>query len=594
MLKPSDFKYFYRLLLPALILVGGLILLAVAYWSESRAFFTAKKRMENTISYQAATLKASMDKYAILAVLIARRSDIAYALLTDDPLQELPKANELANFLAGISGAADVWIANREGTILVSNQFPEQTVDIYNEKYFQSALKGSMGRASVLAHSGKRLYLFASPVLSENHILGVVVVRVDLEYLEQVWALLQDPILVTDEFGRILLSNVEPWRFKFFYAGDVPRHFDEESNEYLVKNFKSHRRDRLTLNRELGDESGRDYVQVSQYDALLGWRIHTLTNYRSIEKQRNTVVFISLLVIALLSMSTFMFLNRQRRLLEEKRSQQAFALRLERQVRDRTHELTSSNEKLGVEIEERRLAEKQLREAQEELVQAAKLAGIGQMSTTLAHEYNQPLAAIRFYADNAIAFLSKENTEAAQDNLQRINMLVDKMANLTRTLRNFAHKASTDVEKISINSVMDEVIILLSPQAKKNGVKLNFNGESEPVFIMAEQGRLSQVITNLVTNAMDAVMKSENRRVDIDWHTKQSKAIIVVKDTGPGIDIETQDKMFNAFFTTKSMGSGLGLGLFIVMNIVKDLKGTLNLKNEEGYGAVFELTFPLV
>lgn len=593
MLRYNFFKRYYWLLMPLLGFLVAVTLLSVSYFAEKTAFKTAKQRMENTMSFQIATLKASMDKYAILASLIARRSDIAYALLTDDPLKELPNASELTNFLAGMSGAADVWIVNTEGTILASNQFPLQTVNISDHAYFVSALTGAMGRASVVNHTGGRLYLFAAPVFSQNKILGVIVVRVELEYLERVWVLLQDPMLVTGETGKILLSSVQPWRIKSFYADASAGKLEGVAEDYLVEKFTSESRDRLTLYEALDESSGREYLQVSQYDALLGWRVHAMTSYSSIVMQRNTAVLIALLIIALIFMAVVMFLSRQKRLLEEKRSQQAFALRLERQVRDRTQELTSSNKQLGIEIEERSIAEQQLREAQEELVQAAKLAGIGQMSTALAHEYNQPLAAIRSYADNAIGFLLKEDVITATDNLQRIKMLVDKMANLTRTLRNFAHKSSSHLEKISIDAAMDELVILLSPQAKKQQVELNLIGAKEPIFVMGEQGRLSQVITNLVTNAMDAVSDLEKRQVDICWYKQIDKAIIVVKDSGPGIDDGVKEKMFNAFFTTKTVGNGLGLGLFIVMNIVNDLKGSLTLKEEVGYGAVFEIVLPL-
>ncbi|MFT6387911.1 MAG: two-component system C4-dicarboxylate transport sensor histidine kinase DctB [Cellvibrionaceae bacterium] len=569
------------------------ILLTVSYLVERSAFFSAKQRMENTMSFQTATLKSSMDKYAVLAALIARRSDITYALFADDPLKELPQVRRLTNFFTGISGAADVWIVNAEGTILVGNHFPPQSVDINNEKYFESAMSGAMGRASIVTHTGRRLYLFAAPVLSANNILGVIVVHVDLEYLEQVLVLLQDPMLVTDEAGTILLSSIKPWRLKSFYADPSVDKVDDMAEDYLIESFTSKSRERLKLYKALDESSGRDYLQVSQYDALLGWRVHAMTSYSSIIVQRNTAVLIALLIIALIFMAIGMLLSRQKRLLKAKRSQQAFALRLERQVRDRTHELTTSNQQLGIEIEEKRIAEWHLREAQEELVQAAKLAGIGQMSTALAHEYNQPLAAIRSYADNAVVFLLKEDLGTATDNLQRIKILVDKMASLTRTLRNFAYKTNSNSEKISIDSIMDELIILLSPQAKKQQVALNLMGAKEPIFVMGEQGRLSQVITNLVTNAMDAVTALDNRQVDICWYKEFDKAIIVVKDTGSGISGEVKEKMFNAFFTTKTVGNGLGLGLFIVMNIVKDLKGSLTLKEEAGYGAVFEIVLPL-
>jgi two-component system C4-dicarboxylate transport sensor histidine kinase DctB len=586
-------RKYYWFLVPAIITLIASILVLVGYVAERSALEATKARMENTLAFQTATLKASMDKYSILAALIARRPDITYALSTSNPLQELPEANKLTNVLAGLSGASDVWIVGADGEILVSNQFPNQSVNIYNENYFQSALQGSMGRASIISHTGQRLYIFAAPVINQNKVVGSIIVRVDLEYLERVWVLLEDPMLAMDETGRVLISSIRPWRFKYFYSENDKNNNDYASEIYLVEKFTSQSGDRLKLYNALEEGSGRDYLQVSQYVALLEWQVHALANYDLIIEQRNIAVFIALLIIALLIMALGMWMSRQRRLLEEKRSQQAFALRLERQVRDRTHELTSSNQQLEVEIEERKTAEKHLREAQEELVQAAKLAGIGQMSTALAHEYNQPLAAIRSYADNATTFLSQDNVEPASDNLQRIKMLVDKMAALTSTLRNFAHKTDSSFERISIETVMDELVILLSPQAKKRDVNLYLIPSSTPVYIMADKGRLSQVMTNLVMNAIDAVTNSDQRDVKISWRKQNDTAVISVKDSGPGIPEDVKDKMFNAFFTTKDPGNGLGLGLVIVEKIVNDLDGVLHVREENNYGAVFEIVFPL-
>ncbi len=580
-------------ILPTVVLCSLFVLLLIGYLTERTALNETKTRMENTLAFQTATLKASMEKYTVLAALIARRPDIIRALSSKNLLQDLPTADQLTTDFAGLSGADDVWIVDVSGSILISNRPLSQSPTISNKEFFKSALQGSLGRASVVTNTGQRLYIFASPVFNNNQVVGVIVVRVDLEYLERVWVLLQDPMLVIDETGRILLSSIPTWRLKSFYNETELGNTEREIDRYLVEKFTTNSRDRLMLYQVLDKDRGRDFLQVTQYVALLGWEVHALSNYQSIAVQRNTVVLISFLMMALLAMAFGLWLSRQKRLVEEQRSQQAFALRLERQVRDRTHELTTTNQQLEIEIDERRLAEKHLREAQQELVQAAKLAGIGQMSAVLAHEYNQPLAAIRSYADNATTFLSKDNADAATDNLQRINMLVDKMASLTNTLRNFTHKSTSEFKRFSINGVMDELVILLSPQAKKQQVKLNLIAPEHPVFVMGEHGRLSQIVANLVTNAMDAVNDSSIRKVDVCWYQELDKAIILVKDTGPGVDDKIKEKMFDAFFTTKGTDSGLGLGLFIVMNIINDFNGSLSLKEEQGYGAVFEIVLPL-
>ena len=328
-------------------------------------------------------------------------------------------------------------------------------------------------------------------------------------------------------------------------------------------------------------------------------------NYHAIRAQRNNAVLITFLVLLLIAMSFFMWRAHFRRLLKEQRSQLAFSLRLERQVRDRTHELSASNQQLNVEIDERRNAEKHLRDAQNELIQAAKLAGIGQMSTALAHEYNQPLAAIRSYADNATTFIDKDNSFSALENLQRIKLLVDKMAGLTTTLRRFAHKSTHEYEFFSIGAVMDELIILLSPQAKKQNVSLQLCASKEAIYLTGEQGKLLQIVSNLVTNAMDAVTSCSLQQVKIEWLLEEDPsisshhryAIILIKDTGVGISEAVKANMFNAFYTTKKSGNGLGLGLFIVSTLLNDFRGTIALKegtaDSQKYGSIFELRLPL-
>lgn len=597
-------------------LAGSLaILLLASYFAERNAIDQARERMQGTLAFQTETLKTSMEKYTVLAALISRRPDISLALRARNPLDILPSSNQLALDFIGISGANDIWIVDQQGNILRKDQPDENTANISAESYFISAMQGNLGRDNVVTQSGQRLYIIASPVFYKNEILGVVVVRLNLEYLEQVLVLLPDPILVIDVRQRVLLSSIRQWRLRYFnYAvvddsvnGSNKIKFDKNKNDnnYLIDSVSRLSENKLKFKEALREKEGRVFLRASKYVPLLDWDIHTFVNYDAIRAQRNNAILITFLVLSLIAMSLFMWRTHQRRLLKEQRSYLAFSLRLERQVRDRTHELSASNEQLNIEIDERRNAEIHLREAQDELIQAAKLAGIGQMSTALAHEYNQPLTAIRFYADNAATFIEKDNSLSAIENLQRIQLLVDKMASLTSTLRRFAHKATHEYEDFSVDSVMDELIILLSPQAKKQNVSLQLFSPKEVVHLKGEQGKLLQIVTNLVTNAMDAVADSTRQQVEIKWFIEDTKkthnsnryVIILIKDTGAGIPEEIKADMFNAFYTTKKTGNGLGLGLFIVSTLVNDFKGTIHLKENaidtQAYGTVFELRLPL-
>jgi C4-dicarboxylate-specific signal transduction histidine kinase len=146
----------------------------------------------------------------------------------------------------------------------------------------------------------------------------------------------------------------------------------------------------------------------------------------------------------------------------------------------------------------------------------------------------------------------------------------------------------------------------LSPQAKKQNVSLQLCSPKEVVYLKGEQGKLLQIITNLVTNAMDAVADCSQQQVEIQWCVKDSKRLngddkfvfISIKDTGMGISDAVKKDMFNAFYTTKKTGNGLGLGLFIVSTLLNDFKGTIQLKDNtigsQYYKTVFELRLPLI
>jgi two-component system C4-dicarboxylate transport sensor histidine kinase DctB len=597
-------------------LTASISILALAgYFAERNAVTQANERMQGTLAFQTEALKTNLEKYTLLAALISRRSSIVLALLARNPLEILPSANQLSLNYIGISGANDIWIVDQEGNILRKNQLNDQAINIYSDSYFKSAMQGNLGRGNVVTPSGKRLYIIASPVFYKNKILGVVVVRLNLEDLEQVLLLLPDPILMVDVNQRVLLSNIRPWRLRYFNYPDekissikrkVVRKNSESNKNFLINSVSHTSINKLTFTKALRKNEGRVFLQASQYVALLDWHVFTFVNYDGIRSQRNNVVLITFLLLMLITMSFLMWRAHQKRLLKEHRSQLAFSLRLERQVRDRTHDLSASNQQLNSEIIERCNVEINLREAQDELIQAAKLAGIGQMSTALAHEYNQPLTAIRSYADNTSTFIEKDDSLSAIENLQRIKLLVDKMSGFTRTLRRFAHKSTNEYEYFSVDSVMDELIILLSPQAKKQNVSLQLCSPKEVVHLKGEQGKLLQIITNLVTNAMDAVADCTQQQVEIQWCVKSSKRLhgndrfvfISIKDTGIGIADVVKKDMFNAFYTTKKTGNGLGLGLFIVSTLLNDFKGTIQLKentiDSQHYKTVFELRLPLI
>ena len=606
-------------------LVGGFFVYLLAEWSERKALVEAKDKAKNILDYQSSNLELQLNKFSVITALVSKRPDVVdiFRARNNSSVSSLTapiepnhnaKNGRLASVVAGLSGAKGFWFVDKKGSVFSASNNSLVGTNVNHQPYFEAALQGRLGRMSDVDADGLRSYIFASPVFVDQKVGGMLIVRANLDVVEYVWALLAEPIVASDQTGRVLLSNIPAWRLQSFETLIQQRHkafgrmpaSQTESDSYRIQlSSSAHRQAENSKNntdatvREVrfrqaikGSGSSR-YIEVKKYLPLLQWTLHVFVDLAPVQKQKRSTIIISTLMVVLCLLSLWIIFERRRRLIERARSQQAFALRLERQVRDRTRELTESNSLLASEVVERRSAETALRETQEDLLQAAKLAGIGQMSAALAHEYNQPLAAIRSYADNAKQLLALEKPGAVSDNLTRITSLTERMANLTKTLRSFAHKSDGSLAPVDVSSVMDEMVILLSPQAKKQGAELIVIPPNKKVHVMAGHLRLSQVITNLISNAMDAIQHEHIQRVEVSWQAVGNHAEIYVKDSGQGIPDELKDKIFTPFFTTKGVGVGLGLGLFIVYNMVKEFQGTVEVKQESGYGAVFCIQLPL-
>ena len=230
-------------------------------------------------------------------------------------------------------------------------------------------------------------------------------------------------------------------------------------------------------------------------------------------------------------------------------------------MRDRTRALSLANQSLEAEIVERRATEDKLRKTQSELVHAAKLAGLGQMAAALSHEFNQPLAAIRTYADNADRFLARERPDMVSKNLGSIAKMTDRMAELSKTLLAFARKPGTSVGKVPLGLAVDEAMILVRPRLKKAGISLAIDPAIREIEVMGGRVRLSQVFVNLLNNAVDAdggrgkghiaIRRGENEPDD-------GRIAIIVEDDGPGIPPDIARTIFEPFVTTKASGEGIG------------------------------------
>jgi two-component system C4-dicarboxylate transport sensor histidine kinase DctB len=259
---------------------------------------------------------------------------------------------------------------------------------------------------------------------------------------------------------------------------------------------------------------------------------------------------------------------------------------------ERRRTLADANIRLEAAVEARTA---ELTKAQSDLVQAGKLSALGQMSAGISHELNQPLMAIRSYAENAEAFLERGKTDIAGQNLGRIAELARRMGRIIRNLRAFAKQESEGMTDVDLASVIAAVLEITQARARAGGVDIIWDAPETPITVRGGEVRLQQVVLNLVTNAMDAMEgQTFTQRIEIDTDRSGARVDLYVRDTGPGLS--EPDRIFDPFYSTKQVMSdgtgqdGMGLGLSISYGLVQSFGGIIRGRNHPAGGAVFTVT----
>jgi two-component system C4-dicarboxylate transport sensor histidine kinase DctB len=561
-----------RVLLSLAILGGALA--SYAFFTnraEQQAIARVERNAQETLRVQSDSILRQLEKQRYLPKLLSRHP-VVVSFMEANQAFGRDRIHHVLQESAGFSGAIDVGLTKLDGTLLASaSDYLETPIVSGNELQF-AALQGRLGRASISDATGRRGYAFSSPVRSGNRIIGIIIAVSPLEGIEQSWALSSNPIFAVNHAGQMVAGNLLA-RNQSEVVGDIT--LARTRNGGILEN---------------GSIFG-DLVVYHREIPHLNLDLHTLVPRQPMIQARQNAGMIALLLTVLAGGALFFMQSRVRASEHQQRRDKANALRLERRVRDRTHELTMTNRKLEREIAERLAAEAQLVHAQEELVQAEKLAAIGQMSATLAHEYNQPLAAIRGYADNASRFLERSNHDKVGSNLERIANLVDRLAALSKTLLAFARKPDAESGHASVNRAIRDAIQVTEMKADNSGVRIFWEPGAD-VEVCGEELRLSQVFVNLISNAIDACASSGGE-VRLSRVVENGKAKIFVRDNGQGIAPEAITRIFDPFFTTKEVGEGLGLGLSIAYNTIRDFGGWMTASNAPDGGAEISVELPL-
>jgi two-component system, NtrC family, C4-dicarboxylate transport sensor histidine kinase DctB len=587
-------------------LAVGLVLAFRLHGYVARSYMDeARLQAETTLRLAVSALDGHLKRYEALPALTA--DDEIIEVLIRDPGNEALRlaANQYLKAVNALLKSSDIYVMTMDGETVAASNY-DSSVSFVGENfsyrpYFQEAARGEHSRFfAVGTTSAKRGYYFSSPIVMDGKILGIIVFKVDLDTIEASWTGGDDRIFVSDPEGIIFMTGSDEWRF----AAILPltpdriarteasrRYADVKLHELPLTygNFAGHETMLISNSGQLGGGAEREYLFVSQVMPSAGWTVNVLMDTASVRWQAQTTMIAVFLAICLAGLALAIVLQRRARLKERMLLQAEAQNELERRVAERTADLARVNSRIEDEIAERRLTEQRLRQTQADLVQAGKLAGLGQMSAALSHELNQPLAAAKTYAETAGLLIDRGRTDEAGDNLRRISALIDRMAAISKHLRNFARKPNEKLGAVSVEDVIRDTVDIVSARLKAADAALEISVEPSLPPVMAGAIRLQQVLVNIVTNAADAVEGLKDRRIDVTASGAGEKVLIVIRDRGPGVAAAIRERIFDPFFTTKGVGKGLGLGLSISYNIIKDFGGSLSVTDHPNGGAVFTI-----
>ena len=515
-----------------------------------QAIADVSNRAQSSAILLGASFRRELDKFRLVPVVLADDQEARNALTTRDPALLL-RLNQKLEALSDETRAGNVYLLDADGvTVAASNWRRADSFlgDSYAYRaYYRDAARSGSAQQFALGQRSRRPGLYISRrVEADGHLLGVFVVKVDFSSLEREWQETATNAFVTDGRGIILISSNPQWQFQTTRPlSGVERSRARRALDFgavpLVQNA-------LYAAGEVAPRSRATpkfaYVEANE-NVGAGWRMHVL---ESTEQPLGSAVTFSRLAVAILALvvAGAVLLWRMRRRTE--------AARIERETSAR------------------------LAGMREQLVQANKLATLGQITAGVAHEINQPLAAISAYAGNALVLNRRGDHEHASEAMEQVGTLTERIGIITRELRGFAKRSSGDAEPVAVEEVMAGTALLLRDRMRMLDARLEVEGAM--LSVRAERVGLEQVLVNLIQNALDAGALT----IRILVTPYKDRVAITVSDDGTGLTDEVRASLFMPFKTSKR--NGLGLGLVICRDIVTGFGGTLIAASPPA-GAVF-------
>jgi two-component system C4-dicarboxylate transport sensor histidine kinase DctB len=576
-------------ILAAILIIGSLVV--ANEYGRKRAYETLQTRAQSTAELNAVLLRTVLEKQRALPFVLSQDRDVISALSSRSGSILQLVNRKLESLIPGTRSAV-IYLLDAGGLAIASSNWREPTSFVgtnysFRPYYTRAVITGDAEHFA-LGTVSKRPGLYISKRIDGPlGLLGVIVVKLEFDELEADWRRNSDPTYVVDQRGIVLVASFPEWRFltqgpvsadqmgpirESLQFGDAPL-----KPLSILPALPLSQPD-IVKARLPGAAKDQEFVRVRTMVPTTSWALQSLTPAAAVVAEATrTAQLLALAVLApLLGLSAF-FLLRRGQALRRAREQEEARLELERRVAERTADLSTAHAELVMQAEERQKTEAKLQTVQQELVQANRLAILGQVTAGVAHEINQPVAAIRSYADNAATFLGRNQTEPVKDNLKAIAGLTERIGSITDELRTFSRKGTGDVAAISVSDVIEGALLLLGSRFRQRAGQIITQTPPPDIKVHGNRIRLEQVLINLMQNALEATDGGPASKISVRHALSEDEVQLIVCDNGPGIPEAIMQALFTPFNTSKERG--LGLGLVICHDIVAEYGGRIEVES---------------
>ncbi|MDP6967524.1 MAG: cache domain-containing protein [Gammaproteobacteria bacterium] len=568
-------KWRWLALLTSLVLVIAGVTYTIAY----RTFVDIdQNRATEHANFGAQMLQRIMHQFKPFIYVISRDPNVIEAL-SEGASEQI---NERLFAFSNASGLEAVYLMDTSGVTVASSNY-QNKINYLGQHYsfrpyFKQAMEGNMGTFfAVGATTGIPGYFIALPVRqADQSIVGVVAAKLSVNLFQEMWRAGETQGFVTNADGVVILASNAEW----LYHSLRPLTSNQLANLRLKRQFSGKAIVPLAwqpvgLNQlRLAD---RTYLYSKVPFNNSRWQLHHLTATDRVQQKAALVAIIA--TASLLLLLAWALVVRSRRMRQ--------ALQFSEQTR---YQLSATNQKLEREIEERHLAQQQLSKAQQQLVQSSRMAALGQLSASVIHELGQPLFALRNYLTAAEYDAQGASLPSL---LKQLNKVAQRMQNTTDELRFFAKPDAHTSAAVNLVEVINNAVTLAGLQENHPYIQFHLHCDIAQAMMQGHAQRLEQVVVNLLSNACIALDHVSNPRIDLRLLKGCECWLLEVQDNGLGFGEKNPEKLFEAFYTTRSKTNGMGLGLAISAAIVAEHHGKIWALNAPGKGALFKVQLPI-